>query len=78
MSKPLWQTLLDLALDDTQPKLSCEECYNLLDQYADILSTEATPSELMVLVKEHLGHCANCDELFESIRLMVQESEQGQ
>lgn len=78
MSEPLWQTLLNLALSDEETILSCQECYHLLDQYADMLLAGANPCEVMVLVKKHLGHCPGCDEVFESLLMMVQAANQSQ
>ena len=76
MSKPLWQTLLELAVkDEKELKISCQECYNLLDQYAEMLMAGVHPSEIMDLVKEHLSHCPGCDELLESLLTMLDEDE---
>ncbi len=77
MSQPLWKTLLNLAIESEGERLSCQECYNLLDQYAEILDSGVEPSEVMVLVKLHLNHCSNCDELFETMLLMVEEANQN-
>ena len=79
MSKPLWQKLLNLALeDDKKPTLSCQECYNLMDQYAELLIEGKDPAEVMLLVKEHLEHCSGCDEIFESLMFMMEKSDQDQ
>ena len=74
MSKPLWRTLLKLATDE-EPILSCGECYTLLDQYADMLLDGIDPSEVMLLVKEHLDHCQGCEEMFETLVYMVSEAQ---
>jgi predicted anti-sigma-YlaC factor YlaD len=78
MSEPLWQTLLNLALADEESVISCQDCYHLLDQYADMLLEGANPSEVMALVKEHLGHCSGCDEVFDCLLLMAQAANQSQ
>lgn len=74
MAKPLWKTLLNLAIEAEEYGLSCEECYNLMDQYADMLNSGLEPSEVMLLVKQHLSHCPDCDELFQTMLLVVQEA----
>jgi predicted anti-sigma-YlaC factor YlaD len=38
----------------------------------------ANPSEVMALVKEHLGHCSGCDEVFDCLLLMAQAANQSQ
>lgn len=75
--RPLWKTLLNLVLEEEKIGLNCEECYNLMDQYADMLDSGVPPSEVMGLVKQHLSHCPNCDELFQSMLLMIQEADQN-
>lgn len=74
MSQPLWKTLLNLAIESEEEGLHCEECYNLLDQYAEILDSGVELSQVMTLVKLHLNHCPNCDELFEALLFMVEEA----
>lgn len=73
-SKPLWLTLLNLATED-EPVLGCQECYTLMDQYADMLLAGNDPCEVMLLVKEHLDHCPGCEEMFETLIYMVNEAE---
>lgn len=75
--KPLWKTLLSLAIESQEYGLNCEECYNLLDQYADILDSGVEPSEVVGMVKQHLDHCSNCDELFQAMLLIAEEAGRG-
>jgi hypothetical protein len=78
MSKPLWQKLLNLAVEDeTALVLSCPDCYDLMDQYAELLLAGEDPAEVMLLVKAHLDHCPGCDELFESLMIMLQNQDQA-
>ena len=74
MSKPLWRALLKLATEE-EPTLSCQECYALMDQYADLLLQGTDPCEVMLLVKEHLEQCHGCEEMFETLIYMVNEAE---
>jgi predicted anti-sigma-YlaC factor YlaD len=76
-SKPLWQTLLELAVAQ-QHILSCEECYTLMDQYTDLLRGGIASEEAMLLVKEHLDCCHGCEEMFEALAVMVEEAESAE
>jgi predicted anti-sigma-YlaC factor YlaD len=76
-SKPLWQTLLELAVEQ-QHILSCEECYNLMDQYTDLLRQGMASSEAMLLVKEHLDCCYGCEEMFAALAVMVEKAESAE
>ena len=46
---------------------SCDDAFDVLDAYTDIVSRGEDPSELMPLVKLHLEMCDNCREEFEAL-----------
>ena len=74
MAKKLWQTLLKSALDTEEYEISCMECFNLLDQYADLLLEGTDPSEIMPTVRQHLNHCPGCVDEFKALMTMIQEA----
>jgi hypothetical protein len=74
MARKLWQILLQSALDTEDYEISCSECFNLLDQYADLLLDGTDPSEIMPTVKQHLKHCPTCTYEFETLMVMIQEA----
>ena len=76
MSKKLWQVLLQSALDIEEVEITCMECFNLLDQYADLLLDGTDPQEIMPTVREHLHHCPTCTHEFETLLLMIREAAQ--
>ena len=53
MSKKLWQLLLQSALEAEEYEISCLECFDLLDQYADIIMEGVDPCEIMPAVRQH-------------------------
>ena len=59
MSKELLQELLKSALETQEYEITCEECFELMDQYADLLIDGTDPAKLMPLVTQHLKMC-NC------------------
>ena len=71
MSKPLWQTLVKSAIDTQKEEIGCSECYDHLDEYADLLMAGIPPSEVMELVKQHLRHCPDCTTVFESLLTII-------
>ena len=76
MTKPIWRKLLNLAIDDGKlPTLSCSDCYSLMDEYADMILDGIDPAAVMPLVKEHLGHCEQCEEILETLVAMVRVAE---
>jgi hypothetical protein len=74
MAKKLWQILLQSALDTEEYEISCTECFDLLDQYADLLLDGADPKEIMPAVRLHLKHCPTCTHEFETLLVMIQQA----
>ena len=78
MTKELWRVLLQSALETEEYEISCVECFNLLDQYADLILDGADPSEIMPTVRRHLKHCPTCTDEFETLMLMIQQAAKNQ
>jgi hypothetical protein len=78
MTKQLWQLLLQSALETEEIEISCLECWNLLDQYADLILDGAEPDEIMSSVRQHLNNCPTCTHEFETLMLMIQEAAKSQ
>jgi hypothetical protein len=59
----------------TRPEeLSCEEAYNLIDQYADLLQNGEDAASLLPLVEHHLEMCIDCKEEFEALMRALRAS----
>lgn len=50
-----------------QHELSCGECFDEVDRFAEIELTGKNPAEAMPLVQEHLNRCGNCREEYEAL-----------
>ncbi|RME71500.1 MAG: hypothetical protein D6784_15055 [Chloroflexi bacterium] len=74
MADKLWQVLLKTALETEEYEITCLECFNLLDQYADLLLEGADPAELLPSVQQHLNHCPACTQEFETLLFMLQKA----
>lgn len=70
----LWQTLLKSVLETEDFELTCEECFNVLDLYADLLLEGADPAKLMPTVKQHLSQCNCCESELEALMVMLQDA----
>jgi len=74
MNRPLWQLLQHGLNFDNEREFTCEECFLVLEFYADQLASEAKPEELRQPVHRHLVHCSDCHEQFlEWIKLLKGE-----
>jgi hypothetical protein len=74
MTNSLWQTLLKSVLETEEHEISCEKCFTLLDQYADILMGGGDPAKMMPMVRQHLKQCNCCDAELEALMIILQEA----
>jgi hypothetical protein len=52
----------------TRPdELSCTQCFEQLDHFADMMLVGKDAAEAMPLVQDHLEHCTHCREEFEAL-----------
>jgi hypothetical protein len=62
-------------LENTQEvELSCEDVYQILDQYAELVYRQEDSAELMPLVEHHIEICPDCREEFETILRILEAS----
>ena len=48
-------------------EITCDDCYEVIDQYVDMLRAGQDPEVVLPKVKEHLGHCHCCDVEFRAL-----------
>jgi anti-sigma factor RsiW len=63
--------LLARLLGPEGPEVSCEECFELLDQYVEVELTAADPDARLPGMRAHLQGCPACREDYESLRALV-------
>jgi hypothetical protein len=69
--------LLARVLGPAGPEVSCEECFELLDQYVDLeLAGEDAEARLPGL-RAHFQGCPACREDHESLRELVASTDRG-
>lgn len=73
MSNPQIHQLLKFIVETEDCEISCNECYDLLDSYAEILFNGEDPDQLMPNVKQHLKHCFCCEHELEALMVMLKE-----
>lgn len=57
-----------VAIEQTQDvEYSCDEVYQLLDQYTEAVERGEDAAQVMPLVKHHLDMCPDCREEFEAL-----------
>ena len=48
-------------------EITCGECYDVIDQYVDMLRAGQDPATVLPKVKDHLSHCHCCDVEFRAL-----------
>jgi hypothetical protein len=63
--------LITRLLGPARPEVSCEECFELLDEYVDLELAGADADRRLPGMREHLQGCPACHEDHESLRDFV-------
>jgi hypothetical protein len=68
---PRQRDLIARLLGPAGPEVSCEQCFELLDQYVDLELAGEDADARLPGMKAHLEGCPACDEDHESLRDLV-------
>jgi anti-sigma factor RsiW len=69
--------LLARVLGPAGPEVSCEECFELLDQYVDLELAGEDAEARLPGVRAHFQGCPACREDHESLRELVASTDRG-
>lgn len=58
-------TLMRLIEKTNEGEYSCEETFDLLDEYVELAANDEDVATLMPLVKKHVDHCPDCGPRYE-------------
>jgi len=61
------QVLIQMVDKTMDVEFSCEDVYNILDQYTELVYRGEDYAELMPLVEHHIEICPDCREEFEAL-----------
>jgi hypothetical protein len=70
MVRPLWQLLLEKPSD-----LDCDECFAVMEYYAELLAGGNT--DLLPKILEHLEGCPNCELEYREVLRRLAASQKG-
>lgn len=56
--------IIQQILSEDTSEIGCTECFNVMDQFAEIKLAGNVPGVIMPTVQDHLNHCENCREQF--------------
>lgn len=69
---PVSLTELLFLTDDPESMLTCDQVFDLIDQYAERAARGEEVAHLMPLVAAHLDMCPDCREHYEALERVLQ------
>jgi hypothetical protein len=64
--------LINEVITTRPDEISCRQCFDHLDHFAEITLVGVNASEAMPLVQDHLEHCRECQQEFEALLLALE------
>jgi predicted anti-sigma-YlaC factor YlaD len=64
---------LERLLGPTGPEVTCDRCFDLLDEYVDLEAAGADADARVPGMREHLDGCPACREEHESLLALVSD-----
>jgi len=61
------KNLIRSIVTTQENEIGCEDCYEQLDVFAELVLQGKDAETAMPLVKDHLKHCHNCHEEFNAL-----------
>jgi hypothetical protein len=69
-----FQKLIQMVENTQEIELPCDDVYQILDQFTEIVYRGEDAKELMPLVEHHIEICPDCREEFEALLRILQAS----
>lgn len=67
MKRNFWRDLVKKSLLTEEEEISCLECFEILDQYVDLLDAGQEPGRVLPELEQHLSVCHCCHAEMEGI-----------
>ena len=65
------RSILPRLLGPAGPELTCEQCFELLDEYVELELAETAADEAIPAMRAHLEGCSACREEHDSLLALV-------
>lgn len=74
LTKPVIKKMLRAVEQACPEDINCEKCFEKLDIFAEKVLDGQNVEQAMPLVKNHLDRCHECQELFEALLEILDET----
>jgi hypothetical protein len=73
-SEQMIQDLMHMLKHTRREEASCEDVYEILDQYIELIARGEDAAQLMPLIKHHLDMCPECHEEYDALLRILEAS----
>jgi hypothetical protein len=63
--------LVRAVAETRESEIGCDECFELMDLFAEIEFSGSDAATMMPLVHDHLRKCEDCHEMYEALLMAV-------
>ena len=77
MNRDDYDPTIEQLLGPTGEQVSCDECFDLLDEYVELELRGADADDRIPGMRAHLEGCPACHEDYHSLRQLVQSEPDG-
>jgi hypothetical protein len=63
--------LVRAVAETRESEIGCDECFELMDRFAEIEFSGSDAATVMPLVHDHLRKCEDCHEMYEALLMAV-------
>jgi len=74
LNENILKALMQQVEQTKEGMFTCEETFDLLDEYAELIVSEQDAAQLMPLVKAHLDMCPGCEQRYDVLRKIISTS----
>lgn len=71
-SSTMAQKMVEMISHTAEVELTCDEVFELIDQFTEMAQRGENVAELMPLVQHHLGMCPDCREEYEALKRVLE------
>ena len=61
-SKQKFLQIVQNIMSTSEEDIGCDDCYEHVDRYVDMLESGEKPDEVMLQVQQHMNNCRCCQE----------------
>jgi hypothetical protein len=72
---PSPEQIVDMIATTTDDEIDCDQAFELMHQYADLVDSGQDAGALLPAVKKHIENCKDCREELEALLRAIQSSE---